>query len=250
MDFNLSPPRFRIELLDLIRGATLISMIFYHLCYNLYYLFGRDAWIPWYPSAIGGIWQETICLSFLLLAGVCTHFMRHTWRRLALLAGSALLITLVTWLITPGELIVFGILHCMTLCTLVFLIARPLLRRIPPSAGLLLTFVCFLTTVSVPRGTFGIGPLSILLPRSWYVSYWLSIFGLLSPDFYSADYFPIFPYLFIFLCGYFLYSYIIMLPESILHLRCRPLNWLGRHSLLVYLLHQPILFGVMQLLFS
>ena len=249
MEIELSPRRGRIELLDLIRGLTLISMILYHLCYNLYYLFGLRAQLIWYPSAIGGFWQETICVSFLILAGACTHFMRRPYLRAFKLAGCALLITVVTWIAMPGELIVFGILHCMTLCTLFFAVCRPLLRRIPPAAGLFLSVLFYVVTFSVPYGTLGIGSLSTALPRSWYVSYWLSIFGFLSPDFFSADYFPIFPYLFVFLSGYYLYPYIAALPERLRGLRCAPLNFLGRHSLIIYLLHQPVLYGAMLLLF-
>lgn len=249
MDLDAISCQSRIELLDFVRGLTLVSMIFYHLCYNLYYLFDHSALIPWFSSAVGGFWQETICVSFLLLAGVCAHFTRRPYLRTLKLAGCALLITVVTWLAMPGELIVFGILHCMTLCTLFFAVCQPLLRRIPPGAGLVITLLLYAVTFSVPRGTLGIGALSVALPRSWYASYWLSILGLLSPDFFSADYFPIFPYLFVFLGGYYLYPYIAALPRRIRSLRCPPINFLGRHSLFLYLLHQPVLYGAMLLFF-
>ena len=101
----------------------------------------------------------------------------------------------------------------------------------------------FLFTYHVPQHFLGIGPFQITLPSAWYVSYWLSLVGLLSPDFYSADYFPIFPYLFLFLAGYFLGK--LPLPDWMRRSHCRPLARLGQHSLIIYLLHQPILYGAM-----
>lgn len=237
----------RVSVLDTLRGLTLVSMILYHLCYNLDSIFGVP--LPWYHTAGARLWQLSICGTFLLLAGACTHLTRRPVRRALRVGAAALVITLATYAAMPSELIVFGILHCMTLCLLFYAAVRRLLQKIPPKLGVLLSGMLFLLTFHVPQKYLFFPPFAIPLPQEWYLSYWLSVIGLLSPDFYSADYFPIFPYLFLFLTGHFLGYGLKKLPEKIREFSIAPFSFLGRHSLLVYLLHQPVLYGGMLLLF-
>lgn len=231
----------RYLFLDELRGLAILNMILFHLCWNIDHLLNIP--LPWYHGTAAHVWQLYICGSFLLLAGMCIHYTRHLARHILTLGGAAVLITVVTYLAGSETLIVFGILHCMTLCFLCYLLLRPLLLRLPAIPGLVLALMLFLFTYHVPQHFLGIGPFQITLPSAWYVSYWLSLVGLLSPDFYSADYFPIFPYLFLFLAGYFLGK--LPLPDWMRRSHCRPLAWLGQHSLIIYLLHQPILYGAM-----
>ena len=74
----------------------------------------------------------------------------------------------------------------------------------------------------------------------------LWILGLRTADFVSADYFPLLPWIFIFLFGASLGGRIKerRLPERFYGLACPPLEAVGRHSLLIYLLHQPVLMGL------
>lgn len=238
----------RYTVLDTLRGLTLLSMILYHLCYNLNDIFGVP--LPWYRSAGTQLWQLSICGTFLLLAGVCTHLTRRPFRRALRVGAAALLVSLVTYCFMRSELIVFGILHCITWCLLFFAVARPLLRKIPVKTGLIVNILLFAATYRVPRRYLLFQPFAIPLPQSWYLSYWLSVIGLLSPDFSSADYFPIFPYMFLFLAGHFLGRWLDRLPESVRSFSIPPLSALGRHSMAVYLLHQPVLYGVMTLIFG
>lgn len=231
----------RYLFLDELRGFAILNMILFHFFWNLNHLLGIP--LPWYHTSGAHLWQLFGSSIFLLLAGMCTHYTRHLTRHILTLAASAVLITAVTWLAGSETLIVFGILHCMTLCFLCYILLRPLLRRIPTLLGLILALALFLFTYHVPQHYLGFGAFQIPLPSEWYVSYWLSLVGLLSPDFYSADYFPIFPYLFLFLAGYFLGR--LNPPDWMCRSHCRPLAWLGQHSLIIYLLHQPILYGIM-----
>lgn len=237
----------RIACLDELRGLDLLVMIYYHALWNLQYIFGRPR--AWYISWQGAALQFCICVIFLLLAGACTHFCRAPYKRFLLLAGVALGITVVTTLFSYDSRIVFGIIHHMAVCQLLYAILRPVLKRIPPVAGAIGCAVLFALTYRVPRRLLGLGVLTVALPDAWYTCAPLSILGFLSPDFFSADYFPIIPYAFAFFCGHFLGHWLDRIPDALCRPHCRPLGWLGRHSLLIYLVHQPVLMGVMTLIF-
>lgn len=233
--------------LDTLRGFTLISMMLYHICYNLVYIFHIS--LPWYHTVGAQLWQLSICCTFLLLAGICTHFTRRPVQRALRICAAALVITIATYIFMPGELIVFGILHCMAWCLFSYAVLEKFLQKIPPKPGLICCILLFLATFHVPQKYLLYQPLAIPLPQQWYLSYWLSIFGLISPDFFSADYFPVFPYIFLFLAGHFLGYQLYRFPQSIKDFSIRPLAFLGRHSLFVYLLHQPVIYGIMLWMF-
>lgn len=239
--------RSRMAVLDTLRGLALLSMAMYHLCYNLDSIFGVS--LPWFYSAGAALWQLVTSGMFLLLAGMCTHFTRYPARRALRVGVAAALITLATLLFVPHELIVFGILHCMTWCLLIYAGGQRLLQRIPPRLGLVLCVLLYAATFHVPQGYLLFAPVSVALPAEWYLSYWLSVLGFRSPDFYSADYFPLLPNLFVFLAGHYLGSWLPRLSGHIKTWSVRPFAFLGRHSMTVYLLHQPILFGILWLAF-
>ena len=238
----------RYIFLDELRGFSLCSMIVYHACWNLVYLYQVP--LPWFLTSSAAFWQQTICWVFLLLAGVTMHLTRRPLRHALIIGCAAALVSLTTFAIEPNNGITFGILHCIALCIVCSLPLRPLLDRIPTSLGILCCLLLFFFTRSLPDHAVGLGAWQIALPDTWYHHYWLSIFGLLTPDFLSADYFPLFPHLFLFLAGFFAGRLLSRLPAWAKTPHARPLAFLGRHSLLVYLLHQPLLYGSMELLFS
>ncbi|MDE7404312.1 MAG: DUF1624 domain-containing protein, partial [Lachnospiraceae bacterium] len=69
MNANVEKKSFRYGVLDGIRGFVVISMILYHACWDLVYIFGKD-W-SWYRGRGAYIWQQSICWSFILLSGFC-----------------------------------------------------------------------------------------------------------------------------------------------------------------------------------
>ena len=73
----------------------------------------------------------------------------------------------------------------------------------------------------------------------------MTFLGFPDPGFFSGDYFPLFPWIFLYLTGYFLYGMFVKFPEVkkalAIHLPVPFLETAGRHSLLLYLLHQPLL---------
>ena len=98
----------RLAGLDTIRGITLLSMMLYHTCWDLVFLFGKK--IPGYSGLGGYVWQQSICWVFILLSGFCVQLGHHTLRRGAQVFGAGALVTAVTLLFMPEDRVIFGVL--------------------------------------------------------------------------------------------------------------------------------------------
>ena len=236
-------PTARLSHLDTIRGFALLNMMAYHACWDLVYQFGLD-W-PWYRSFGAYLWQQGICWTFLLLSGYCWSLGRHPLRRGLEVFAAGAAITVVTWLFLPENLVFCGVLTLLGASALLMVPLAPLLERLPPRAGLAGSFLLFLLLRDVPRGWLGYeGARIAALPAPLYRNHFTALLGFPPPDFFSTDYVPLLPWFFLFLCGWFLFR-----------LRGEPRNtpeiplltFLGRHSLPVYLLHQPVIYGLLLL---
>lgn len=235
----------RLPILDTLRGFALVSMVGYHLCYNLDDIFG--VFLPWYHTTGAWIWQLFTSGAFLLLAGMCTHLSGKPLRRALRTGIAALGITCVTLVFMPDRHILFGILHCIAACQLIFMAAERFFRGVRPRLGLLLCVLLYIVTFGLARGYLFFGPFSVPLPQ-WYGSAGMFVLGFPSASFYSADYFPLLPNIFVFLAGHYLGYALPHLPQRIKAWSIPPLDFLGRRSMMVYLLHQPILLGILQVI--
>lgn len=247
--------RPRLFLLDLIRGLTLLSMIAYHASYDLVYLYGLH--IPGYTGTPGYIWQQSICWSFLFLSGFCFHLgdsrPGRQFCRGLLLSACGLIITLATAVFMPSSLVLMGVLSFYGLAAILTALLQPYLERIPASAGLVLSVLLFLLTRNVPSGSLGFESFTLLtLPRWLYANPVTMILGFPYPGFYSTDYFSLLPWIFLFLAGYYCWNLFFASSEKARKLLapsfCPPVQFIGRHTLLIYMLHQPVLMGIFTLL--
>ena len=227
--------------IDTIRGCALVSMIAYHGCWDLVYLWGFD-W-GWYRSFGAYVWQQSICWTFILLSGFCLHLGRHRMRRgLAAFAGGAA-VSAVTMIAMPDSSVFFGVLSFLGTATLISIPLEPLLRRIPARAGLSGSFLLFMLLRDVNEGFLGFeGARIAALPNGLYRNLLTACLGFPPAGFVSSDYFSLFPWLFLFLTGYFLYE---LRRDTPPRLRLPLVTALGRRSLVVYLLHQPLIYGVL-----
>ena len=240
-------PAGRYALLDELRGLDLISMMLFHICWDLVFLFGKK--IPGYSGFGGYVWQQSICWVFILLSGFCVQLGHHTLCRGAQVFGAGALVTAVTLLFMPEDRVVFGVLTLLGSAMLLTGLLEKPLRRIPPAAGFAISAVLFALTRNVSAGYLGFGSLRLWLPQTMYVNYVTAYFGFYPWWFYSTDYFALLPWLFLFWAGYFLYGVVGRQRMEPLHRSvCSSLGWLGRHSLLLYLLHQPVLYAALVLL--
>ena len=236
-------------LLDTVRGVCILSMVAYHGMYDLVDIFGLpSAWYTWLP---GYIWQQSICWTFILLSGLCWQLSRRHVKRGLLLVGCGAAITLITWLVMPSQRILYGVLNLLGLSALLLIPLDKVFRKIPAWAGLVGALLLFALTKNVSRGSLGFEGLVLCrLPRWLYATDLLAVVGFPSPSFWSTDYFPLLPWFFLFCAGYFLWSLLDKSPrvKELLRPGLRPLSFLGRHSLAIYLIHQPALMAVFTVL--
>lgn len=237
----------RLWLLDVLRGAALLNMLAYHALYDWVYVFGHTG--GWYDIGSPGchVWQQYICWSFILLSGYSFTLARRPLKNGLLVAGCAVVLTVVTAGFLPSESIWFGVLHLNAAAVLLSCLLRPLLEKCPAGAGLAACAVLFALTNQVPEGYLGFESLRLCpLPAAWYRTnlFWLGL-----PDltkFSSADYFPLIPWLFLFWCGLLL-ARLWRPGAGRAPAALRPLACVGRHTLLVYMLHQPVIYGALWL---
>lgn len=232
-------PAGRYALLDELRGLDLVSMMLYHACWDLVFLF--DVNMRWYAGTPGRLWQQTICWVFILLSGFCAPFGRHMLRRGVTVFAAGALVTAVTLVFMPGGRVVFGVLTFLGTAMLLTGVLEPLLKKVMPAVGLAVSAVLFAVCYPV-----GLGWVGLALPDAWYANYFTAFFGFLPFDFYSTDYFALLPWLFLFWAGYYLHKAVgRRRMEPLRRSVCPALGWMGRHSLLLYLLHQPVIYGVL-----
>ena len=236
-------------LLDTVRGVCILSMVAYHGMYDLVDIFGLPS--AWYTGLPGYIWQQSICWTFILLSGMCWQLSRRHVKRGLLLVGCGAVMTLITWLVMPSQRILYGVLNLLGLSALLLIPLDKVFRKIPAWAGLGGALLLFALTKNVSRGSLGFEGLVLCqLPRWLYATDLLAVVGFPSPSFWSTDYFPLLPWFFLFCAGYFLWSLLDKSPRAkeLLRPGLRPLSFLGRHSLVIYLIHQPALMAVFTVL--
>lgn len=240
-------PSPRIGAFDVARGAAVVSMVLFHLCYDLRYLAGLD--LAWFSSPLMDVWRASISWTFLFVAGCMCALSRNNLRRGLGYAAVAVLVWVVTSVAAVDTAISFGIIYCMAACTLVAWALQRLgaLPRGPVAAALL--FVAFVLLLDLRHGTVGVGPLVLELPDAWYQTEWLAWLGLPGPGFSSGDYYPLLPYLFLYLAGAAMGTTWAErgYPDWAQRASCRPLSFVGRHALVVYVVHQPVLLALTEL---
>ncbi len=200
----------RIGLMDDLRGFCVFCMIFYHGFLLAFQSFGivaggqaYDFFRPVQPIFAG---------IFILLCGISCRLSHSNWERGLKLFGVALAINLITILGLPqlerfgfdfsGTEIWFGILNLLSVSILFFALAHKVLDWLPPAAGAYLMLVFWYVTRFFEDGRIGFpGEWEGRLPAAWTSHFWTFPLGIHDQAFWSADYFPLIPWLFLFLAG-------------------------------------------------
>jgi uncharacterized membrane protein len=233
----------RIGLLDTARGIALIAMASYHFTWDMEfmgYLAPGTAETGWLK-----IYARVIASTFLFLAGVSMVLAsrpeirwRPFWKRFAMIAAAAVVISVATYIAMPGEWIFFGILHCIAALSLIGIVFLRL-RAAATYVATLALLAAWLTDTFIAPG---------LLSTSALDAKYLAWIGFAEMPPRSNDYVPLFPWATAFFSGLSLALIAIRteLPRRLAALGKGPrlLTTAGRHSLAFYLVHQPVLIGI------
>lgn len=239
----------RYELPDSLRGLVLISMILYHGTWDLVYLFGKK-W-NWYMGAEAYIWQQSICQTFICLSGFCWSMGKKPLKRGITVFLGGIVITLVTLLFMPENRVIFGVLTLIGSCMLLMIPLNRIFQKLSPAVGLVGSLLLFVLTRNINDRYLGFENFNILpIPETLYHGLFMTYLGFPYRGFYSTDYFSLFPWLFLFCAGYFLYhllqgKWYKILWEKVFVKGFAPLSFLGKHSLIIYMLHQPVIYGIL-----
>ncbi|WP_374619583.1 heparan-alpha-glucosaminide N-acetyltransferase [Devosia sp.] len=238
-------PGARYQWLDLMRGLAILAMIVFHIAWDLYYFGYSSVDVTVAPGWV--LFQKAILSSFLLLVGAGLMLAhrgairwRAFWRRFALLVAAALLVTAGTYWMFPDYFVFFGVLHAIAVFSLA---ALPLLR-LPPPAILAVGLGVLAVSFAISDPVFSSRELG-------WIGFWP-----VSPP--TSDVVPVFPWFGVVLIGAALTGLVRGTPlwVRLAGFRtgqpvARGIAVIGRWSLPVYLVHQPLiiaaLYGLMQL---
>lgn len=230
--------------LDELRGIALISMLIYHIIFQSTVVGCAGIEILYNPVSI--FFQLVAQILFISIAGISTYISHNNFKRGIKILSCAIIITVVTYIVMPENRILFGILHFLGVAILLYSLILYKAVSLPtlPMIGIngILFFVLHFTKIGDKIYIFLQTVLDDIIAQKW-----LCFFGLPDRDFISSDYFPIFPWIFLFLFGVFLGKYIKENEEKFLIDR-KPISWLafmGRHTLFIYMIHIPIIWGVL-----
>lgn len=232
--------RRRFDRLDALRGAAIVWMAVFHFSFDLNYF--RVIQQDFYRSPVWTVQRACIVTLFMLCVGAGQGIaaaqgqsLTRFWKRVAQIAGCALLVSLGSRVMFPASFISFGVLHAI---------------------ALLLIVVRFTTTWGAWRWPLGL--IAIVLPLvvadPFFDTRWTNWIGFTTHKPVTEDYAPILPWLGVVWWGAAAADWILARRPSLLqgraHGAVRPLAVLGRWSLSFYMLHQPVLIGLLWLVVS
>ena len=212
----------RVWEVDLLRGIGLILMIYFHIIYDLKEIYGYNVV---YGSGINYYIGKASGTLFIFASGISCFLSGNNTKRAVKILAAALLISAATHFYNPDLGVKFGILHFLG----VSILLSPVLIKIPPF---------FLLAASA-----GIIALKDYINKIAVSHDYLFPLGITGPDFISSDYYPLVPWLGVFLFGLAAGRTLYWSKRSIFSFTVRRniLITAGRNTLLIYLLHQPLI---------
>jgi uncharacterized membrane protein len=219
----------RIWELDFLRGIALLLMIYFHIIYDL-----KDMWnYPVsYSSGINFYIGKLSAVLFIIISGISCSLSRNNLKRGLKVFGIAMAITIVSHLYGSEFGIKFGILHFLSICMMLY-----------PLFGKLKWYLLILVGTALISLGFLLDDIKVSFD-------YLFPFGITSLAFSSSDYYPLLPWMGIFLYGNALAKLLYAKKTSLFSFTIKPniISWLGRNTLLIYMLHQPVIIAIIYIL--
>lgn len=246
----------RITLLDAARGFAVADMVIFHFVYDIFVIYmEQQSWPYLLPVTV---WERTICITFIFISGLSFGLGRSHIKQSLKLLVTGILVTLFTMFAMPSLVIYYGIIFFLGEAALITagldLLLKKFLGEIKPAAaitGLVISLLLFFMFYSVSSGSLNLFFTAVQLPKQLYTTDFLVFLGFPHEGFYSSDYFGVLPWIFMYFAGYFSYFLLKNPMENmrVFKVRIPPFEFLGRHSYIIYLIHQPICYIVAGLFF-
>lgn len=221
----------RIWELDFARGIALVLMVYFHTIFDLADIYGFK--ISYTNGIIFYLGKVSVIL-FIFVAGISSTLSKNNIKRGAQIFVIAMIITVVTHLVDDKLGVKFGILHFLGICMLLYPFISKLSNKVLFVSGIIIIIVGNYFTNIVASNDF------------------LFIFNLTSNNFYSSDYYPLLPWMGIYLFGIAIGRLVYSERKSIFQRKIKDniILMVGRNTLLIYILHQPIILAGMTILFK
>ena len=234
-------PRYGLP--DTVRGILVLGMIVYHTLFDIAAVYGLGMDTPLMRGA--NVVRDFGAACFIFLSGFCFHLGSRNVRKGLVLLAAGLVVTGATFLFDRETFVVFGVLTFLGAAKLLLCAVDRIFRHIHPAAGCAASLLLFLLFFRCNFGYAGYyGAVLFRWPANLYANWFTAFLGFPFRGFSSADYFSLLPWFFIACCGWFFYR--AAEPKEafprVMTVRVPVLAGAGKHSLLIYLLHQPIVY--------
>ncbi len=230
-------PQGRLQILDDLRGLAIFAMLIHHLFIMIEMFFPKIT-MPIIHAPYFEFIHFLFVAVFIGVSGICTNFSQRVISRAVQIIAAALAVTAASFFLFPDQPVYFGILSMFGFSMLIYgLFKKQMLKfswKTQSVCFFLLFFVYYAVTVIAPPSE---------LP------YFL-IFGFPERGFTSLDYFPLFPWIFLFFAAAALGRPIVSgaAPSGFYRAKIPFFGFFGRHTLWIYILHLPVFYGILWLI--
>lgn len=220
----------RIGIIDATRGLAIILMVMHHFAYDLIMYDLIPGWLINNP--VFNPIQMFFAGLFIFISGLSSYVSRNNLKRGAVIFAGGIAVTLVSYLFDNTAYVRFGILHFLGIAAIIYALIRKGLERIPRKLSLALIIAGFFVSLWVVSLSTGLT--------------WLFPLGIMYGGFVSTDYFPLLPWFFVYLLGSWAGQPVFarQLPKRFYALSFPLFEKIGRKTLIIYLVHQPIVMGL------
>lgn len=217
--------RRRIWEIDLLRALAIFLMVVFHFVYDLNEFVGVNV------DYMSGFWYwegKSSAILFMIVAGISSGLSKNSAKRGLKVFGFGIVISIATYIVFKEEYVRFGILHFLGVSMILF----PLIYKI--NNWILAIIAAAIGFAAIPVNNIVVNT-NLLIP-----------FGFMYSGFVSVDYYPLIPYLSAFIIGILAYKIYYYKRESLFDFSFenREVSLVSRNSLMIYLMHQPILLAI------